>query len=234
MTYDMDRMPLRDLELAFTPNPLTPAFTLPGKVDLFLTAAALSQRTCASNKLQSQTLLFFGKHDTYIFLAQDTAPPLFWETFTFSHRGSFSMRHTLPFHTGISIAEQVAAHRFGMYATVATNGDSKWNPRVNKLVERGLHSFFPGNVAYDAACEKEKKCTAKIAFFMGLMHQSWTTSTQVAPFVFETVLPVLKNSTAAAVKQCTGEGEGEADGRLYRSSWARGASDGKTGAGGRC
>ncbi|KAG8408100.1 hypothetical protein J3459_018170 [Metarhizium acridum] len=63
------------------------------------------------------------------------------------------------------------------------------------------------------------------------MHQGWTASTQVAPFISETVLPVLRSSAAAAVKQCTGEGEGEADGRLCRSFWAREGSDGRTGVG---
>ncbi|EFY93522.1 glycosyl hydrolase, putative [Metarhizium acridum CQMa 102] len=97
--------------------------------------------------------------------------------------------------------------------------------------QRGLHNFFPYNVAYEAACGKEKECLAEITFFKGLMHQGWTASTQVAPFISETVLPVLRSSAAAAVKQCTGEGEGEADGRLCRSFWAREGSDGRTGVG---
>ncbi|KAF5137130.1 hypothetical protein E5D57_000905 [Metarhizium anisopliae] len=44
------------------------------------------------------------------------------------------MRHTLPFHTGISIAEQVAAHRFGMYATVAAS--SRGETRVLTLLDK--------------------------------------------------------------------------------------------------
>ncbi len=53
------------------------------------------------------------------------------------------------------------------------------------------------------------------------------TATQIAPFLAEKVLPVLKTSAEAAVSTCTGE----ANGRTCSFKWATHAYDGSHGAG---
>ncbi len=51
--------------------------------------------------------------------------------------------------------------------------------------------------------------------------------TQVAPYTAETILPILRNSTQAAITQCVGG----TTGRECGFSWSSGKFDGKVGAG---
>ena len=63
--------------------------------------------------------------------------------------------------------------------------------------------------------------------FKGYLHRWLSTATQIAPFISDTILPVLKTSATAAVAQCTGGTTGRACG----FKWSSGQYDGVTGAG---
>ncbi len=63
--------------------------------------------------------------------------------------------------------------------------------------------------------------------FKGYLHRWYATTMRIAPFTDERIRPVLKKSTDAAIKVCTG---GET-GRECGFSWAAGEFDGLTGAG---
>lgn len=63
--------------------------------------------------------------------------------------------------------------------------------------------------------------------FKGYVARWFSTMTQIAPFIAPKVLPVLKKSAAAAVKQCTGGDLG----RQCGFQWVSGKYDGITGAG---
>lgn len=63
--------------------------------------------------------------------------------------------------------------------------------------------------------------------FKGYLHRWMTTMTQIAPFTAEKVLPVLKQSAQAAVKQCTGP----PDGKTCGFQWSSGTFDDSVGAG---
>ncbi|KAJ6439271.1 hypothetical protein O9K51_07156 [Purpureocillium lavendulum] len=107
-----------------------------------------------------------------------------------------------------------------------TDGDSKWQKRVDGLVGYGLKTFFPKGVATERACEASERCTLDMKMFKGQLHQWYATTMQVAPWTAGKIAPVLKTSARAAVAQCTG-GDG---GSQCGFSWANGTYDDDTGA----
>ncbi|KAK1765042.1 mannan endo-1,6-alpha-mannosidase [Phialemonium atrogriseum] len=86
-----------------------------------------------------------------------------------------------------------------------TNGSTTWRNRVEKLTEAMLRDFFPNNTAFEMPCEGRKgACTADMLTFKGYVHRWLSVVTQIAPFTRAAILPVLADSAAAAVRQCTG------------------------------
>jgi mannan endo-1,6-alpha-mannosidase len=108
-----------------------------------------------------------------------------------------------------------------------TDGDQKWEERLNKLVDHGFSKFFPDEIAYEPQCETSKTCTTDMKSFKGYIHRWYATATQVAPFLGPKVLPVLEKSAQASIKVCTGGDTG----RQCGYSWASGSFDDNTGAG---
>ncbi|RDA95652.1 hypothetical protein CP533_1131 [Ophiocordyceps camponoti-saundersi (nom. inval.)] len=100
-----------------------------------------------------------------------------------------------------------------------TNGEQKWADRVGKLTERILADFFPEGIAFEVPCEvREGACSPDMLSFKGYVHRWLSVVTQVAPFTRGKILPVLRTSTEAAVKQCTGG----ATGRVCGFYWSKG------------
>jgi mannan endo-1,6-alpha-mannosidase len=95
------------------------------------------------------------------------------------------------------------------------------------LTNATIRLFFPDNIAYEIACEEHMTCTTDMLSFKGYLHRWLAQSTQVAPILADTILPVLKTSTEAAVSTCTGE----ANGRTCGFKWNTKAYDGSHGAG---
>jgi mannan endo-1,6-alpha-mannosidase len=70
-----------------------------------------------------------------------------------------------------------------------------------------LENFFPNGIAYEVPCEGSNgkgTCTPDMLSFKGYVHRWLAVVTQVAPYTKDKILPVLRKSTEAAVKQCTG------------------------------
>ncbi|KAL0938484.1 glycosyl hydrolase family 76 [Colletotrichum truncatum] len=87
-----------------------------------------------------------------------------------------------------------------------TNGSDVWRQRTEKLADSLLKTFFPKGIAYEVACESEQgRCTIDHLFMKGYLHRWLSVATQVAPFLSEKVLPVLKSSAEAAAKHCQGD-----------------------------
>ena len=109
-----------------------------------------------------------------------------------------------------------------------TNGtDDKWKSRVEGLVNATLTTFFPDNIAYEIACEEHMSCTTDMLSFKGYLHRWLATTTQIAPFLADMILPVLQTSTTAAISTCLGE----ANARTCGFKWNQHAYDGSHGAG---
>jgi mannan endo-1,6-alpha-mannosidase len=95
------------------------------------------------------------------------------------------------------------------------------------LINNTFNVFFPNNIAYEIACETQKSCTTDMYSFKGYVARWLSTVTQVAPFTRDQILPILKTSAQAAVKQCTGGDTG----RVCGFAWSSGVYDGTYGAG---
>jgi mannan endo-1,6-alpha-mannosidase len=103
-----------------------------------------------------------------------------------------------------------------------TEGSDVWKDRTERMVNRCLDTFFPDGIAYEPSCEPyDHQCTTDMLSFKGYVARWLAISTQVAPFLRDTVLPVLRTSAEAAIKQCTGGETGRACG--FR--WSEGKYD---------
>lgn len=94
----------------------------------------------------------------------------------------------------------------------------KWKDRINALLTAHFEVFFPNNTAYETFCEnKDDECTADMLSFKGYSHRWLSMVTQIAPFTRDRILPVLLNSTRAAINQCTGPPTGRRCGFYWTS-----------------
>jgi mannan endo-1,6-alpha-mannosidase len=85
--------------------------------------------------------------------------------------------------------------------------------------------FFPDGIAYEPACEGAV-CNSDMESYRGYLHRWMANSVQLAPYLYDDIMPVLKTSAAAGVKQCTGGDNG----RMCGFHWASGQYDGLQGA----
>ncbi|KAK0648917.1 glycoside hydrolase family 76 protein [Cercophora newfieldiana] len=89
-----------------------------------------------------------------------------------------------------------------------TNGNEKWRGRVDGLISKTLEHFFPDGIMVERACELEDKvqCNVDQHSFKGYMHRALATAAMVAPFTRQSVMTVLRSSTAGCVKACLSDG----------------------------
>jgi mannan endo-1,6-alpha-mannosidase len=146
------------------------------------------------------------------------------------NRAQFSYNNAVYLLGAAYMYNYVSEHAFCMMTTTdtwQTNGSDTWKGRLSGLTDATLKTFFPDNIAYEIACEEHMSCTTDMLSFKGYVHRWLSTATQIAPFLAEKVLPVLKTSAEAAVSTCTGE----ANGRTCGFKWNTHAYDGSHGAG---
>ncbi|KAK4173361.1 putative mannan endo-1,6-alpha-mannosidase precursor [Triangularia setosa] len=113
-----------------------------------------------------------------------------------------------------------------------TNGEQQWRERLQGLTNRTLNNFFPTTpqagraAAVEPSCELEEKnqCTTDMLSFKGYVHRWMAQATQMAPFIHDTVMPILRQSTQSMTESCLPDG-------TCGFRWNRGAYDGNTGAG---
>lgn len=110
-----------------------------------------------------------------------------------------------------------------------TNGEQKWKERVEGLATRTLELFFPEGIAMEPKCENKQVavCNEDQGTFKGFTHRWLASSTIMAPFLKDKIMPTLKKSAQAAVDQCTGGDNG----RMCGFHWVSGKYDGRQNAG---
>lgn len=100
-----------------------------------------------------------------------------------------------------------------------TESAEKWKGRLDKLLDAFIDRFFPDGILFEYNCEQGKGyCKTDQLSFKGYVHRWLAVVTQIAPHTADLILPVLKSSAEAAVKQCTG---GET-GRVCGFYWSKG------------
>ncbi|KEY71712.1 hypothetical protein S7711_02940 [Stachybotrys chartarum IBT 7711] len=95
--------------------------------------------------------------------------------------------------------------------------DQAWRDRIEGLLPSLIDRFFPDGVAYEFNCEMDQgRCSQDMLSFKGYVHRWLAQVTQLAPFTADTIMPVLRSSTEAAVAQCTGGASGRVCGFYWR------------------
>lgn len=117
-----------------------------------------------------------------------------------------------------------------------TSGSDIWRERLQGLVAQTIHvCFSDGGAAVERSCETADRiqCTTDMKSFKGYLHRWMANAAQLAPFVSDQIMTVLKNSTTAAVQSCV-DGVDNGNGVSHATCgfrWTTGGYDGDTGAG---
>ncbi|KAI3400602.1 hypothetical protein diail_2313 [Diaporthe ilicicola] len=136
-----------------------------------------------------------------------------------------------------AVLTQGAAFMYNFASLTATNGSDIWRDRAEKLSDALLETFFPDGIAYEAACGGIETCPTEALFMKGYAHRWLSSATQVAPFLPDKLLPVLRASAEAADKQCVESDDGGTVSHRCGFYWRNGTfvdpaeADGTTGVG---
>lgn len=123
-----------------------------------------------------------------------------------------------------------------------TGGESVWAQRVDGLLGSMLRTFFASpagdaesdeRIAFEPACEggvsnvPTDGWTSDMLAYKGFGARWMAATAQLCPWTRERIMPVLRASAEAAVRQCIGG----ANGRMCGMRWASGRYDGTVGVG---
>ncbi|KAI1173691.1 glycoside hydrolase family 76 protein [Nemania sp. FL0916] len=91
----------------------------------------------------------------------------------------------------------------------ATEGNSTWQQRTQGLMQRAVAHFFNANgstngVPIELPCEPFNQCDVDQQSFKGYLMRWMAGSSQLAPFTFDTLMPLVHSSAEAAALQCSG------------------------------
>lgn len=123
-----------------------------------------------------------------------------------------------------------------------TRGEGTWARRVDGLLSSMLRTFFvppagasggDGRIAFEPACEggvsnvPADGCTGDMLAFKGFGARWMADTARLCPWTRDRIMPVLRASAQAAVRQCVGG----ANGRMCGLQWSSGRYDGTVGVG---
>lgn len=89
-----------------------------------------------------------------------------------------------------------------------TEGDSVWGNRTQKILDSSNESFFNDSIMYERACEPVNTCQVDQRSFKGYLARWMAATTQIAPFTYDKVMPLLRSTADAAAQTCTGGDDG--------------------------
>lgn len=141
------------------------------------------------------------------------------------------------FSYNVAVLLQGAAFMFDF-----TGGEGVWAKRVDGLLGSMLRTFFvpPADdaesderIAFEPACEggvsnvPSDGCTSDMLAYKGFGARWMAATAQLCPWTRDRIMPVLRVSAEAAVRQCIGG----ANGRMCGMRWSSGRYDGTVGVG---
>lgn len=88
-----------------------------------------------------------------------------------------------------------------------TNGSALWKERTTGLVNRSAAIYFPNGIMQDI-CEATNQCNVDQHSFKAYLSRWMAATAIVAPYTYDTIVPLLRSSAVAAAAQCTGTGNG--------------------------
>ncbi|KAK3936156.1 cell wall glycosyl hydrolase [Diplogelasinospora grovesii] len=119
--------------------------------------------------------------------------------------------------------------------TNASNSEGAlWKQRVDGILNSTTGLFFNNSVMIEQACEGGNLCDNDQQSFKGYLTRWMAGTTQMAPYTFATIAPLLNSSAQAAAKACTGSpatGFKGIQGTACGFKWTGGTFDGLVGVG---
>jgi mannan endo-1,6-alpha-mannosidase len=121
-----------------------------------------------------------------------------------------------------------------------TNASSLWQERVTGILNTTTATFFPtdkNNIMFEQLCEARGSCNNDQRSFKGYLTRWLAGTTQMAPYTYPTIRPLLEtDATAAATKACVGDPQNQAvfrgkPGTACGFQWTTGTFDGSVGVG---
>jgi mannan endo-1,6-alpha-mannosidase len=117
-----------------------------------------------------------------------------------------------------------------------TNASSIWRTRVDELLAASKATFFDENgIMFEQLCEPSGFCNNDQRSFKGYLTRWLAGTTQMAPYTFDAIRPLLESDATAAAKVCVGDTPPPAF-RGHRGTacgfrWTTGTFDGSVGVG---
>lgn len=121
----------------------------------------------------------------------------------------------------------------GKGVTTASN-EATWKQRVDGILNSTLSIFFTNSIMVESACEGVGLCDNDQQSFKGYLARWMAGTTQLAPYTFDTISPLLKATAAAAAAACTGSPDSGFEGLPGTACgfrWTTGNFDGLVGVG---
>ncbi|KAI0834583.1 glycoside hydrolase family 76 protein [Hypoxylon sp. FL0890] len=85
-----------------------------------------------------------------------------------------------------------------------TGGNDTWKQRVDGLVNRTAAYFFDDGIVVERPCESFNLCDNDQQSFKGYLMRWMASASQMAPYTYDTLMPLVQSSAAAAAQQCSG------------------------------
>lgn len=85
-----------------------------------------------------------------------------------------------------------------------TNGNEVWKRRIDGILDSTIKMFYVNGVMIEQFCEDRGFCDIDQQSFKGYLTRWMAGATQMAPYTFNTIHPLLESSAAAAARACTG------------------------------
>lgn len=86
----------------------------------------------------------------------------------------------------------------------ATGGNDKWKARVNGLLNMTAGYHFINGTMVEQPCEPGGFCDLDQQSFKAFLIRWMSATTQMAPFTFDTIMPLIQSTGKAAVAMCNG------------------------------
>lgn len=117
-----------------------------------------------------------------------------------------------------------------------TTGDEQqtWKANVDGLWKETKKAFFNDSVMAEQACESVNMCDLDQQSFKGYLARWMAATVQMAPYTYDSIMPLLQNSALAAAKACSGSpatGFKGMAGTACGFKWTTGEFDGSVGVG---
>ena len=109
-----------------------------------------------------------------------------------------------------------------------------WKQHVQGILSSTVSMFFNNSIMVEQACETVNLCDTDQQSFKGYLTRWMAGTTQMAPFTFDTIMPLLRSSAKGAAAACSGSPAGGFNGipgTACGFKWTQNGFDGQVGVG---